>query len=92
MGDVVTQGLFLFSYGAVVMATYDYMEDYMIINELIRKQMMRHERTITDVADATGYTVERIKEIVLYDSSPTAIEAEIIFQMFGVNIAEIISY
>ena len=64
----------------------------MIINELIRKQMMRHERTITDVADATGYTVERIKEIVLYDSSPTAIEAEIIFQMFGVNIAEIISY
>lgn len=64
----------------------------MIINELIRKQMMRYERTITDVADTTGYTVERIKEIVLYDSSPTAIEAEIIFKMFGINIAEIISY
>lgn len=65
MGDLVTQGLFLFFY---------------------------YERTITDVADTTGYTVERIKEIVLYDSSPTAIEAEIIFKMFGINIAEIISY
>lgn len=92
MGDLVTQGLFLFFYSVIVMTTYNRMGDYMIINELIRKQMMRYERTITDVADTTGYTVERIKEIVLYDSSPTAIEAEIIFKMFGINIAEIISY
>ena len=64
----------------------------MIINELIRQLMMKHKKTIIDIADTTGYTVERIKEIVLYDSSPTAIEAEIIFKMFGINIAEIISY
>lgn len=64
----------------------------MIINELIRQLMMKHKRTITDIADTTGYTIDRIKEIVLYDSSPTSIEAEIIFKMFGINIAEIISY
>ena len=64
----------------------------MVINELIRELMMKHKRTITDVANATGYTVQRIKEIVLYDSSPTTTEAEIIFEMFGVNITEIVSY
>ena len=64
----------------------------MVINELIRELMMKHKRTITDVANATGYTVQRIKDIVLYDSSPTTTEAEIIFKMFGVDISEIITY
>lgn len=64
----------------------------MIINELIRQLMMKHKRTITDIADTTGYTIDRIEEIVLYDSSPTFIEAQIIFKMFGVNLLEIISY
>lgn len=64
----------------------------MIINELIRQLMMKHKRTITDIADTTGYTIDRIKEIVLYDSSPTSIEARIILKMFGVNLSEIISY
>ena len=64
----------------------------MIINELIRQLMMKHERTITDIADTTGYTIDRIKKIVLYDSSPTSTEAQIIFKMFGVNLSEIISY
>lgn len=64
----------------------------MIINELIRQLMMKHKRTITDIADTTGYTIDRIEEIVLCDSSPTFIEAQIIFKMFGVNLSEIISY
>lgn len=64
----------------------------MIINELIRQLMMKHKKTITDIADITGYTIDRIKEIVLYDSSPTSTEARIIFKMFGVNLSEIISY
>lgn len=64
----------------------------MIINELIRQLMMKHKRTITDIVDATGYTIDRIKEIVLYNSSPTFTEAQIIFKMFGVNLSEIISY
>lgn len=64
----------------------------MVINELIRKLMMENKRTITDVADATGYTIQRIKDIVLYDSSPTTAEAEIIFNVFGVDLSEIICY
>lgn len=64
----------------------------MIINELIRQLVMKHKKTITDIADTTGYTIDRIKEIVLYDSSPTSTEAKIIFMMFGVNLSEIISY
>lgn len=64
----------------------------MIINELIRQLMMKHKKTITDIADITGYTIDRIKEIVLYDSSPTSTEAQIIFKMFGVNLSDIISY
>lgn len=64
----------------------------MIINELIRQLMMKHKKTIIDIADTTGYTIDRIKEIVLYDSSLTSTEAQIIFMMFGVNLSEIISY
>lgn len=64
----------------------------MVINELIRELIIEEKQSITDVANATGYTIDRIKEIVLYNSSPTAIEAEIIFMMFGVNLSEIISY
>lgn len=64
----------------------------MIINELIRQLMMKYKKTIIDIADTTGYTIDRIKEIVLYDSSPTSTEAQIIFMMFGVNLSEIISY
>ena len=53
---------------------------------------MKNKKTITDVAKATGYTVERIKQIVLFDSSPTTTEAKVIFETFGVSLSEIICY
>ena len=54
--------------------------------------MMKNKRTIIDVANATGYTVERIKQIVLFDSSPTTTEAKVIFEAFGISLSEIICY
>lgn len=36
----------------------------MVINELIRRLMMDQKKTIKDVADATGYPVSRISDIV----------------------------
>lgn len=82
MGDVVAQGLFLVCH----------VKFNMVINELIRSLMMKNKRTIIDVANATGYTVERIKQIVLFDSSPTTTEAKVIFEAFGISLSEIICY
>lgn len=64
----------------------------MIINDLIRDLMTEHEKTIGDVVNITGCNIERVKDIVLRDLSPTPNEAQLIFEMFGVNLSEVISY
>ena len=63
-----------------------------IINDLIRDLMIEHEKTIGDVVNITGCNIERVKDIVLRDLSPTPNEAQLIFEMFGVNLSEVISY
>ena len=64
----------------------------MIINDLIRDLMIEHEKTIGDVANITGCNIERVKDIVLRDLSPTPNEAQLIFELFGVSLSEVISY
>lgn len=64
----------------------------MIINDLIRDLMIEHEKTISDVVNITGCNIERVKDIVLRDLSPTPNEAQLIFEMFGVSLSEVISY
>lgn len=91
LGDVVTQGLFLF-HSTVVMAVYKNVEDNMVINELIRRLMMEKKKTIKDIADATGYPVPRISDIVLNDSSVTTKEGDRIFDALGVNLRDVIRY
>ncbi len=67
-------------------------EIIMIINDLIRDLMIEHEKTISDVVNITGCNIERVKDIVLRDLSPTPNEAQLIFEMFGVSLSEVISY
>ncbi|SCW64605.1 hypothetical protein SAMN05660484_02266 [Eubacterium ruminantium] len=64
----------------------------MIINDLIRDLMIEHEKTISDVVNITGCNIERVEDIVLRDLSPTPNEAQLIFEMFGVSLSEVISY
>lgn len=64
----------------------------MVINELIRRLMMDQKKTIKDVADATGYPVSRISDIVLNDSSVTTKEGDRIFDALGVNLRDVIRY
>lgn len=67
-------------------------EIIMIINDLIRDLMIEHEKTISDVVNITGCNIERVEDIVLRDLSPTPNEAQLIFEMFGVSLSEVISY
>lgn len=62
----------------------------MVINELIRESMMDNKKTITDIANGTGYSIQRITDIVLYDHSPTTKEALRIFDELGVDFTELL--
>ena len=61
-----------------------------MLSEVIRDVMFEKRKTILDVSNMTGYTVERIKDIVLCDSTPTMREAYMILGKLGVDLGEML--
>ena len=63
----------------------------MIVVDLIKEYMYQYDLTVEEVADVTGLSVERIRNIVEKDMIPTTSDADIIFRMFGVTLEEVLT-
>lgn len=62
----------------------------MIIVDLIKEYMEQNDLTIWDVANATGLSYEKIRNIIELDMIPTPSDADTIFRMFGVTLEEVL--
>lgn len=62
----------------------------MTLNELIRDVVYERDKNIVYIANRTGYTLERLHDIVLLRSPATMIEARDIFDSLGVCLSDYI--
>ena len=62
----------------------------MVVNRLIKDVLQEQDKSIVYIANRTGYTLERLDEIVNCNSAVTPVEAHNILDVLGVSLSDVI--
>lgn len=62
----------------------------MIIVDLIKELMRQQNKTVEDIAEATGLSCWVIENIVVKDKVPIPEDAQVILKVLGINLDEVL--